>query len=547
MPDACVLPRPGRQAGSRIIPRYRELLLARVFDVGLRSILPISDQCNMDEVQKLAEREGWGKEGVGGTTTCRAVVCLFLRCRGSLAYFERVPVMSPQQTNCTSQYISLSAHIQRYNDAVRCFQLMQKVFPTLELTTSYNILTTSLRGMMRTYTRQPQRVRADEDEAVPRKRIRMDERGIIREDPAPFTKPVLQHVPSSPPSSPVSKEAVFSSDPAREPSATPASSPPPRVASPPARPHKPVFSFLKRKRTRRSETASTSEPLNEIPVSSTNARKTQPPAKKARLTQMQIDLGGEIGRTCKGCGMSYIPSNAEDAGLHKEFHSMNTGGVDMGRGFSKDPAATVVNRFGEGEQVAMVEGKSALGIRNKVKKVLEVVNRELGAVDIADGDLWGKMPPLESDDHKKGERKRALRTGKPEEQEGRFRVFLYLAGDRCIGLCLAERIRSASKVVDSSGEKISNQENGAVARSSSILTETSQNLALLGISRIWTSKSHRRKGIASALLNCASNHFFYGIEVPKEFVAFSQPTESGGQLAEGWFGERTGWHVYAEN
>lgn len=244
--------------------------------------------------------------------------------------------------------------------------------------------------------------------------------------------------------------------------------------------------------------------------------------------------------------MDYIPSNTEDAALHKEFHSMNIGGVDMGRGFSKDPAATAVSRFGEGEQVVVVEAKSALGIRNKVKKALEVVNRELGAVDIADADLWGKMPPIESDDKKKGERKRALRMGQPEEQEGRFKVFLYLSGDKCIGLCLAERIRSASKVLDSAGGTRPVPGNVAVARSSSILMETSQNLALLGISRIWTSKSHRRKGIASALLECASNHFFYGIEVPKELVAFSQPTESGGQLAEGWFGERTGWHVYAE-
>ena len=78
------------------------------------------------------------------------------------------------------------------------------------------------------------------------------------------------------------------------------------------------------------------------------------------------------------------------------------------------------------------------------------------------------------------------------------------------------------------------------------MTEISPDIALLGISRIWTSKSHRRKGIASALLDCARGNFFYGVEVPKEIVAFSQPTESGGYLAEGWFGEKTGWHVYSE-
>ena len=81
---------------------------------------------------------------------------------------------------------------------------------------------------------------------------------------------------------------------------------------------------------------------------------------------------------------------------------------------------------------------------------------------------------------------------------------------------------------------------------------------LLGISRIWVSKSHRRKGIATRLLDSARAHFFYGFRVPKKMVAFSQPTESGRQLAEKWFGavalekrtdgssEGDGWHVYAE-
>ena len=132
--------------------------------------------------------------------------------------------------------------------------------------------------------------------------------------------------------------------------------------------------------------------------------------------------------------------------------------------------------------------------------------------------------------------------------EDRYKAFLYIVGDKCVGFCLAERIHNASRVLSpikssSSQPTISTP---AASRSSSISISTERDAALLGISRIWTSKSHRRKGVSSALLDCARGNFFYGIEIPKEMVAFSQPSESGGQLADSWYGKKTGWHVYAE-
>jgi len=82
------------------------------------------------------------------------------------------------------------------------------------------------------------------------------------------------------------------------------------------------------------------------------------------------------------------------------------------------------------------------------------------------------------------------------------------------------------------------------SKSSSISVSTTADIALLGISRVWVSKSHREQGLAIDLLDCARNNFFYGVEAPKDLVAFSQPTDSGGRLAERWFGSQAGWHVY---
>ena len=241
--------------------------------------------------------------------------------------------------------------------------------------------------------------------------------------------------------------------------------------------------------------------------------------------------------------MDFIPSNAEDAALHKGFHSLNVNGVEMGKGFLKE--VKTVGKAGQDEVAVVVDGSAALSVRRKVRRVLEVVDKELGAAEIEDEVLWGRYGTGANGKKEKG-KKATLRTSTvgDDEKEARFKVFLYLVGDRCAGLCLAERIRNASKVVGV--PEIASSEKEPGARSSAISVEEERHPALLGISRIWTSKSHRRKGIASALLDCARGSFFYGIEVPRDMVAFSQPSENGGKLAESWYGEKSGWLVYAE-
>lgn len=60
---------------------------------------------------------------------------------------------------------------------------------------------------------------------------------------------------------------------------------------------------------------------------------------------------------------------------------------------------------------------------------------------------------------------------------------------------------------------------------------------ICGISRIWVSKYHRRKGIAFKLLEAVRKHFVYGIEMKRdEDMAFSQPTDNGNHLATKYFG-----------
>ncbi|KAL8711062.1 MAG: hypothetical protein Q9220_004443 [cf. Caloplaca sp. 1 TL-2023] len=413
--------------------------------------------------------------------------------------------------------------------------------------------------MIKTYAHQPQRSFVSYDDDLPRKRIRMDVDGtaveehlnLPAEDPpaveAEDRVPSSSTVPSSPPPA---DHDLFENANSRgiQGTSSPPSSPPPRLPSPEPATKKPAFSFLKRKRSLRSHDVVEAE--TEI-LSDIAPNLQSRPAKKPRLTQMQIDLGGEVQKKCKDCGMEYIPSNKEDAALHKDFHTMNIQGVDVGKKFLQSKDGGLKRAYprdkrwlNEGEEMVMVDRKSPLWARNKVKRVLEVVNSELGSADVDDDDLWApSMTKLES---RVPVTKRKKNGEVPDDTGDRFKAFLHIDGDKCNSFCLAEKISSAKQVIHPEGGEDAKTDPCPDVRSSSISTSADTDVALLGIARIWTSKSRRGHGIAADLLETARGNFFYGVEVPKNLVAFSQPTESGGKLAERWYGCKTGWHVYGD-
>ncbi|KAJ5152910.1 uncharacterized protein N7482_009388 [Penicillium canariense] len=400
------------------------------------------------------------------------------------------------------------------------------------------------RGLMKTYGRATWRVY--DDERVAKKRRVLDESDeaetnlqyAIRESSA-----AVLSSPSRRTSVVLSEGTLDDIDDLTTP---PSSPPPPRLTPPPANARKPTFTFLKRKH---KEAAGS--PLTEVNSNSVRSsvdppkqqqqqhppnyqqlppqpQKVQP--KPPALRQMQIDLGSEVRKTCATCGMEYIPSNPEDAALHKKFHEMNSTGVDLGKAFMRANASRWVyeaTRFDEG-YVVIVDRKASPSAKNQAKKVLEVVNRELSSPEIADDVLWSQAEPPT---HRPEE--------SPDDKADRYRVFLHMKDSRCVGLCLTERIWESRPVVP--GEK-----GGAHANGSSVSVRDELHPAIVGVSRIWTSGASRRKGIALDLLDCVVSNFIYGMEIPKAQIAFSQPTESGKRLAHKFFEEEETWHVYNE-
>ncbi|KAJ9446971.1 N-acetyltransferase eco [Diplonema papillatum] len=67
---------------------------------------------------------------------------------------------------------------------------------------------------------------------------------------------------------------------------------------------------------------------------------------------------------------------------------------------------------------------------------------------------------------------------------------------------------------------------------------------ICGVSRIWVEPAFRRRGIATQLVEAARNHLVYGCAVPRDQVAFSQPTPAGKLLARTFAG-RSDFFVYS--
>lgn len=396
---------------------------------------------------------------------------------------------------------------------------------------------------MRTYGRNVRRAWDGEDYPIA-KRICVEQPKILDENRDGNLERAIRESSAAISSSPSQKNStIFSGESYDEDTVTPPSSPPPRLSPAVMKPHKPAFSFLKRKRESPREE---SEPLAELINSS--SRTSVQPKKAANLVQLQLDLGGDTRKTCGECGMEYVPSNEEDATLHRMYHHMDGDGVELGKTFMKSAMKWVYEVAHIEGSVVVVDRKISPPARKVVQKVLGVVNKELSATDIEDDVLWSQRSLYEdaggtaqavvkqSDAEKRNDHKR-----------DRYKVFLHVKNGKCVGLCLAERITKAHRVKDSGTAGAGAPALPSNHQSSSISVEDEIVPAVVGVSRIWTSKSSRRKGIANNLLDCVLNQFIYGMEIEKDELAFSQPTQSGTELARAWYGGQSGWLVYKED
>jgi N-acetyltransferase len=275
--------------------------------------------------------------------------------------------------------------------------------------------------------------------------------------------------------------------------------------------------------------------------------------------------------------MTYTPTVAADTQMHDMYHNRHSSGIELGKAFLKTAMKWCYEVPHISGAVIVVDRKLSAPARKVVVKVLEVVNKELGSVDISEEELWTQRAvPGEGD---------------PDARKcDRYKAFMHVLDGKCVGVCMAERIGRAYKALPNTRDEGRKMEFNAIEsgkddapkskdtameqpptptstshEQSTIILSRETYPAIVGVSRIWTSRTFRRKGIAKNLLECVMNQFIYGMEIERTDVAFSQPTEMGTALAKSWFGNRDakdsgeggnskpekegegwGWRVYIE-
>lgn len=399
---------------------------------------------------------------------------------------------------------------------------------------------------------------------------------------------------TAPSSTPSRGEAIFSDDTTR-------------LNTPPSSPPGFPWERLSQKQEISSEDATTSSPQppknafsvlgkrkslqdvsdNVRPKKQAKAAKVKDGASKG-MVQLQMSLGQEMQKKCTQCGMEYTASSAEDRKLHDKFHKQNVEGYDVGKDFvSKTVQSEKCPRqfkgVGDADAIVFLDCSDPWQRKRKGQAVLEIAQRELGAVEIPERDIWDMQGQY--------------------VDNPRFKAYLYIRGTKCVGFLLTEKISEAFEVLQPNNTKIEPErpttgkitalaalkarkdaEKQALSQADKcpISLSTSKSRASLGISRIWTSPTHRGQGIAKCLLEVAHGHSrqchywdlmkrlalirdMTGTPAEKEAkkeqakrifklqtgegkgqAAFSQPTESGAKLARRWMGKPYGWKVYVD-
>jgi N-acetyltransferase len=249
-------------------------------------------------------------------------------------------------------------------------------------------------------------------------------------------------------------------------------------------------------------------------------------SKPKKMKQLTLDVGQRPTNTCSECGMTFTPSQKRDVALHDTFHAQKAGKAKkLSNQLLKSTERNVVwSDVGRGEKIIRITRRDDASKRKFAEQILEGVAEDLGAIHLSEAVLW-------SQEHSTSKSNGVSKYDK-------YHVFLFTKDHLCVGLLLAERIQKARRVTKPDAVDSKTLEDAAITASVEYFP------AVIGVSRIWACGSFRRSGIATKLLSVASENFQPLVNVGKDLVAFSQPTDMGARLARKWFNKEIGWLVY---
>lgn len=236
-------------------------------------------------------------------------------------------------------------------------------------------------------------------------------------------------------------------------------------------------------------------PSNSAKSSSPMLCKQRPqlPAKdNGNMEQLLLDAGQKkFGvDSCMDCGFVYDPDCRSDVTTHLAFHNRHETQLKH-QGWKNE---RVLVDFKNGDRIIMVQPGDPIIWWRKVVTILETVNNDLGFIeDIID-----------------------LKNIK-------YKVFMYIYKKSVVSCIVAESISVANKLLPGS----------------EALCSTEFFSATCGITRIWTSKQHRRKGYAAQLMDVLRENFLSHRDLKLTEIAFSSPSPSGREFAAKYLGTPT--------
>lgn len=212
------------------------------------------------------------------------------------------------------------------------------------------------------------------------------------------------------------------------------------------------------------------------------------------MQQLVIDVGQKEVATvqCKECKMLYTPCDEEDSRTHKFFHNS----LFIKLRFPGWKKENVIQQYRDGRVICIRPSDPRYAIQ-KATEVKQVIDNELG---YATEDMQLS----------------ATSTSQT--------FFLFISDEKMVVGCLAaEEVSQAYRVIPN--ETVN-------------CCETLPVKVMCGVNRLWTLRSHRRRKIASHLMDCLRSTFIYGHVLEIDEIAFSSPSPSGELFASSYAGER---------
>ncbi|EDW17975.1 N-acetyltransferase eco [Drosophila mojavensis] len=199
--------------------------------------------------------------------------------------------------------------------------------------------------------------------------------------------------------------------------------------------------------------------------------------------QYQIDAGQKAfgARQCQQCGLVYTVHEPEEEQLHREYH--DSVHVLRFKGWIDEDIVAVYPEWSPDGRIIRLNERAPHARLQRLTELIKVIDKELGYSSYI-------VPKT-------------------------FVAFFAVRKQQIVGLCLVHPLTQAHRFIQVDGTDYFSEETFE---------------ASCGVSRIWVSSLQRRKGIATKLLRAVQYHTVLGVEIHRDRIAFSTPTDDGRAL-----------------